>query len=369
MAELQQRYGLEYVLMIDSEPHLRANPDEGVYTAGSIGKMMPFVYARGMLSHAGISHEGFNPLVILGDVMRRTEMNPDLAEVHPITGQISPMPTWLMARDSKTIYDVSMPLSAFGFLNILAFTNRAAAVMSALEAICRTSAAEMTAQVNRGIETFYHYNGPAPCPARWQTRVMTYEAYLAQQKEARGEAFEAWYQQMTGDVVASVYRGEQTSASATWAILDRLTDMDGAHQPLVILGWVPPFYPSVCYLDRPDYSAAIQQLWGHLNRISEEEWGQKYDLAAYIMGVSDLSFSSLPQGEETGQVVAANMPLFDRTFTIPFRQIGQISMPCINIGPWGKDVHRLTERVFRTDLFERTPRLLRAAIQTALQWK
>jgi arginine utilization protein RocB len=44
-------------------------------------------------------------------------------------------------------------------------------------------------------------------------------------------------------------------------------------------------------------------------------------------------------------------------------------MPCINIGPWGRDVHRLTERVSKEDLFVRTPELLMAAIQKALQWE
>ena len=30
-------------------------------------------------------------------------------------------------------------------------------------------------------------------------------------------------------------------------------------------------------------------------------------------------------------------------------------MAGINIGPWGKDFHKLTERVYKEDLYERTP--------------
>ena len=56
------------------------------------------------------------------------------------------------------------------------------------------------------------------------------------------------------------------------------------------------------------------------------------------------------------------MPLFGQIYDIPVSAIEQISMPCINIGPWGKDFHKLTERVLKQDLYERTPRIIQHAI-------
>ena len=41
-------------------------------------------------------------------------------------------------------------------------------------------------------------------------------------------------------------------------------------------------------------------------------------------------------------------------------------MPCINIGPWGKDFHKLTERVLKQDLYERTPAIIQHAIGLVL---
>lgn len=369
MAELKARFDLDYVLMINSEPHHRKNSDVGRFTAGSIGKIMPFVYVRGILTHAGISQEGVNPLGILSNVIRRTEMSLDFSEIQPVTGEMAPLPTWLMAHDSKTIYDVSMPLSAFGYMNALMFTNRTESILKTVYQICVEAAEETTAQVNRGADAFYKVNVLPPRPRAWKTRVMTLCDYMAQQKAAQGEAFDAWYQQMTEEIIATVFRGEQTSASATWAILDQLTQLDGSNQPLVIVGLMPPFYPSVSYLDRPDYTEKIQRLNLALNTLLRENWSQRYDLDAYIMGVSDLSFSSLSMADlESGEVISSNMPLFGRYFKIPFRQLSEISMPCINIGPWGKDFHRLGERVLKEDLFERTPVLVKKAIQEALTW-
>jgi len=44
----------------------------------------------------------------------------------------------------------------------------------------------------------------------------------------------------------------------------------------------------------------------------------------------------------------------------------KIKMPCINIGPWGKDFHKLTERVLMEDLYERTPKILDYVIKHIL---
>lgn len=55
------------------------------------------------------------------------------------------------------------------------------------------------------------------------------------------------------------------------------------------------------------------------------------------------------------------MPLFGDYYDVPFEAIKEISMAGINIGPWGKDFHKLTERVNKEDLYERTPRILDAA--------
>ena len=39
------------------------------------------------------------------------------------------------------------------------------------------------------------------------------------------------------------------------------------------------------------------------------------------------------------------MCIRDRYYDIPFEEIKEISMAGINIGPWGKDFHKMTERV------------------------
>lgn len=367
LAELKNRFDLEYALMINCEPHQRKDPAVGLLSGGSIGKLLPFVYVRGILAHAGKSPEGFNPLPLLADVVRRTEMNLDLTERQTAAGEMTPPPTWLMARDSKSVYDVSMPLSAFGFLSVLALKSHPGHVLDGLQQVCRASAAGMAEQVNRGADAFNQFTRRPPTRL-WQPEVFSFAQYLDRLRRSGGAEFEDRYARLCEQVTLGVQNGELSTASATWMLLDRLAQWSAPAQPQVVVGLLPPYYPAVSYLDRPDFTVAIQRQVSALNALTRSRWGQAYDLEAYFTGISDLSYSSLSGASEVEQAIAPNMPLYGPGYSIPFEQISRISMPCINIGPWGKDFHKMTERVLMEDLFERTPLMVMTAIRTALGW-
>lgn len=53
LCELKEKYNLNYTFMINSEPHQRKDFSKGVFSCGSIGKLMPFFYVRGFLAHGG----------------------------------------------------------------------------------------------------------------------------------------------------------------------------------------------------------------------------------------------------------------------------------------------------------------------------
>lgn len=57
------------------------------------------------------------------------------------------------------------------------------------------------------------------------------------------------------------------------------------------------------------------------------------------------------------------MPLWGDIYSIPFDLIRELSVPVINVGPWGKDFHKNTERVYLPDLCQRTPALIEEAIR------
>lgn len=47
---------------------------------GSVGKLLPVVYVRGKLAHVGQVFSGLNPINLLAEIVRNTELNPDTME-------------------------------------------------------------------------------------------------------------------------------------------------------------------------------------------------------------------------------------------------------------------------------------------------
>jgi arginine utilization protein RocB len=369
LTKLRTKHALNYVLMINSEPHQRKTPETGMLSGGSIGKMLPFVYVRGILAHAGKSPEGFNPVQILSEIICRTEMNPGMTDFRPEAGEMSPPPTWLMARDSKVVYDVSMPLSAFGCLSVLQLSNTPQKISDYLFKTTKNAAAEVAARVNQAADLF-HKNTHRPIRSRqWQPETITFSELLKKCVSQHGKSFQTYYNETLKLANQNLREGKATNASATWNLLDAIFEYTGCEQPTVVIGVVPPYYPSVSYLDRPEYSDTILKLTSTLNAYTKENYNQRYDLEAYFTGISDLSYSSLKTQEINAleASIADQMPLYGAFYAIPFNEIAENAMPCINIGPWGKDFHKISERVLKEDMLIRTPAMIIKALEEVLK--
>ena len=128
--------------------------------------------------------------------------------------------------------------------------------------------------------------------------------------------------------------------------------------PTVVIALSPPYYPSIHNDEFQDLPDRVDSLTDYLIGIAENRWQEAYRKKNYIMGLTDLSYAALQNGEGIVPVIGPNMPLWQKTYDLPFAEMEALSVPVINIGPWGKDLHKFTERVFETDLVERTPALL-----------
>ncbi len=362
---LHARHGLDYCLMINSEPHQRKTKVKGLFSGGSIGKIMPFFYCRGVLAHAGKSAEGFNPLILLSECIRRTEMNPDLADFCDLSKEMSPLPTWLMARDSKINYDVSMPLSAFGCMSMQPLGSRPSDILLKLKGLVSEGVIEAVERVNHGAGCYNEKTGRTSGSKKWQADVCFFSDWLELMMQRHGQPFEMFYHKTLKNIHDKVGSGDITYSSGTWMLMDALFEYAGCEDPTLIIGIVPPFYPSVSYLDREDFKQTILDLHQALNETARQNYGQTYDLEAYFTGISDLSYTSLKSRDLLAfqNTIPQEMPLYGERYTIPFDLIARHAMPCINIGPWGKDFHKLSERVLKTDLLVRTPHLIQCALE------
>lgn len=160
--------------------------------------------------------------------------------------------------------------------------------------------------------------------------------------------------------------GSITTIDSNFKLIDIIFDFIKDISPKVVYGLIPHYYPSVANISFDSLDSNIRDLSEILSKYSESQFGMSYQKEYYYTGISDLSYTSIENVAAVKKSMEEYMPLFGNIYDLPLEEIGYISMPCINIGPWGKDFHKLTERVNTEDLLVRTPKLLDKAIKTIL---
>ncbi len=364
LAELKEKYGLRYLYAFNSEPHQRKSRDNGLISEGSVGKILAFVYVRGFLSHVGKVFEGLNPVPLLSEIVGRTELSPGFSD--NVRGESAPPPTWLYLRDRKETYDVSMPLSAGGCISILTLDSNPMAVLKNLKEVSAESFQSIIDRMNERYAVFCGNTGRKPSKLPWRPSVITYAELLQEARRAHGEAFDVSYRKKLDAVNESIKKGELDLMESSFLLTDHVFNFISDLSPRVVLGFVPPYYPNVSNLLVPNLSEGQKSLAAMISDYSAKRFGQKYEREYYYTGISDLSYLAITDSAGIREELEKDMPLYGSAYSIPLEMIEMLSMPSMNIGPWGKDFHKLTERVYKPDLYVRTPVLLNRAIQLIL---
>ncbi len=364
LAQLKQKYNLNYRLMINTEPQFGNAGENGMFSIGSAGKMMPFFHVRGVPAHAGDPFEGINSLGIISELVRRTELNSDFSDV--VMGELSPAPTWLCLKDRKLQYDVSLPVTSVGYLSVITFSQTPDTILEKLRVICRETMDTVLEQINRQYTAYRFKNGLPPKELFWKGNVMTFGELYQEALRLHGELFRNGYAARLQELKKELEEDRITLSDCNFALVDYIYDFIDDLSPRIVYGLIPPYYPNVCNVFLPDLSEDVRTLPDKLIRFAADLWSQRYDTEYFYPGISDLSYTSISRGGDILQALENSMPLFGHMYDIPVREIESISMPCINIGPRGKDVHKIGERVLKEDLYERIPTLTQYAVEQIL---
>jgi len=366
LKKLKEKYKLNYLMMINSEPHQRVNKDVGVLSEGSVGKMMPFFYVRGFLSHVGKVFEGFNPVSLLSKVVCKTDLNLELCDF--LENEASPPPTWLYFKERKYNYDVSLPPSVGGCLSILTFNREPASMLESIRGICNDAFTELINEMNEKYKIFRERMDKPFEPLPWKTKVVTFKELYDEAYMEYGETFKVKYDEALREIKKKVQAGDVSMIESNFYLVEAIYDFINDISPRIVIGLAPPYYPNVSNIYMKDISDKAKHLSEDIMDYSLKHFDQSYSREYFFTGISDLSYTSIKNGKVISEVLEGSMPLFGSLYSIPIDEIESLSMPCINIGPWGKDFHKLTERVLKEDLFHRSPELLHYAISVLLDW-
>ncbi|MDD7732640.1 MAG: hypothetical protein PT957_02685, partial [Firmicutes bacterium] len=145
-------------------------------------------------------------------------------------------------------------------------------------------------------------------------------------------------------------------------VKDRLEE-DDFHGPQVVYGLLPPIYPSV--ISDHETEEWVEDLF----RYAKKKWGLDMDSQPYFTGISDLSYTRSQISPEDREAAKKMMAFYGAPYEVPFEGMEALEIPAIMLGPWGKDLHLKTERVYCKDLLEVTPDLVTHLVLRVLHEK
>lgn len=356
LKELKDKYNLEYKLMLNSEPHERGNDLKPTLYDGSIGKIMPVVYVRGKLAHVGQVFQGLNPINLLSEIIRRTELNPNFLE--KVGNTTNPPPTWLYHKDRKMVYDVSLPYASTGYMSILPLKRTPKSIMDEIKEICYDAFLKVIDDMN---ESYKAYTNVAEIEFEklpWVPSVRFYSELYAQAIKDSGKSFEDAYSKLMIDIKEKFNSNKISTIEAANVIIEKTFEFVKDVSPCVVLAMTPPYYPSTNNNMLGEKSARIYEILEDVKSYAKEKFNEEYVVQNYFTGISDMSYGMFVSYQEDIDYIADNMLMWNDVYYIPLEIIKEISMPVINVGPWGRDLHKYTERVWREDLFYKTPQLI-----------
>ncbi len=363
MTSLRDLYNLDYIITINSEPYFNQTKGKAIFYEGSVGKIMPVLFVKGVKSHIGEPFNGFNPSLVLSDLHRKTELNIDLCDL--IGQEATPPPVWVNLKDRKKAYDASIPEAATGYFNWLTFTRSPKLIMSKLVSLANRSLRDTLIHFEDAYENYCALTGEVPSKISFTPKVYTFEQIYKIAKEEIGAAFEENYNLFQESINTLLLKNAITLPEATTLLVEFVQDAIDLEGPEIIVALSGPYYPHVN--NRTISKKLPFSLEEVINKISAEKYELVFESQSYFMGISDLSYATWSGNDEDISLIKSNSPGWDVIYRIPFKDLSSLNMPVINIGPWGKDLHKITERVYTQDVYERMPNIIKDLIFECLK--
>lgn len=300
--------------------------DRFIYS-GSVGKLLPCAYVRGVPSHVGEPESGLDPNFVLAEITRQVVYRESLRDGQG--EERSAVPVSLGARDDKISYDVQTPLSAVGCYNVLYVERTPKEVLAQFRAIAE-EAAQSVRQTLR--ETF----GSSP-----DVKVYTIQdlVLLAEQRGVWSTLKRSLGAEPSGTT------GPAPRIRAVQALADAVLGREAA----IVLFFGNGLIPKVS-------TAGEGRLT--LRRILAQhgsQTGNIYHQGLFFPLISDLSFVA-PSADWQDETFFANDPLA----ALLGHETGPslVADAVFMIGPHGEGAHRVDERLYMPYSFEDVPELL-----------
>ncbi|WP_226580967.1 M20/M25/M40 family metallo-hydrolase [Halobacillus litoralis] len=361
LKRLQEEMNLDVKVAINNDfvtELYPGDPNYYIYT-GAIGKLLPCFSIYGREAHVGETLTGVDPTLISAEINKRINNNMELSE--RMNGEHMLPPTCLHQRDKKDFYNVQTPLNSRLYFNYFIYESSPDEAMNKLVNKAVEACESMKTHMETQYETFLDTGGyPKQESLSWDISVYTFEEYVSH-LESKGID--------VGTFINELDYSQDTmdKRDIAFYVVESLQNIDPDKTPKVIIFFAPPYCPHNYLREEVESEKEIIDVLIRVTKENENRVGGRFAVKKFFPFLSDSSYLSLHDSEEEVQSLINNFPEYDQIYPVPIQEIRKLNIPSINMGVYGKDAHKYTERVYKPYTFTILPQLTRQVTEEIFQ--
>jgi len=325
LSTLAEKEGLRLIGAINTDystPSSREEMDSTIHV-GTIGKLLPSIYVRGVESHAGEPSKGIDANLLLARIVSKISMNSDLADTDNDMRSVAPVT--LKMCDFKDSYDVRIPFESFCYINYLVLRKSPKNVIDEIAALVNAAIVESLGDIDINI--------PGVTP-----KVVTYDELVEAAVSILGKDKVA---QALREINQRLFESGTDSRMRCAELVRTAWNMSGMSGPAAVVYFSPPYYPSVKGEEDNPLVRAVTELAANLG----------IKIQHYYPYISDASYMKLEVESSSLELLSKNMPIWSNkresgSYNVPFESMRKVNLDVVNMGVLGFDAHKYTERLY-----------------------
>lgn len=349
LERLQEEKNCEFVTAVNSDftgPLFPEDETRYLYL-GAVGKLLPCFYIRGKETHVGQAYEGLNPDLIASELVRQIDSNASLADT--AMGEMTQPPSVLKSTDLKSVYNVQTPISAFVYFNYFVHGRSPDRVLDQLSKVATGAFEDVIEHLNNQYSRFCRQAEFIWTRLPWKSNVITYEQLYQTMKNEHGKIVDNRLAQVLRE---SSKRDERDRGRL---MVETLLSLSSNNDPVIVLFFAPPYCPRNYVKGETNEEKRLLESLQAVTAGFPDPFESKY----FFPFLTDSSYLNTDDTVEEINALKNNFPGMETLYPVPVDKIRRLNIPSVNIGTWGKDAHKMTERVYKPYTFYTLPLLIK----------
>ncbi len=353
-----QEEGLDLVgcIMVEPSDPGYTGGNGRVVSFGAVGKIMPFVLVMGKEAHGSEYFDGINANLAMAHLNLLLEGNPDLADVGGEENY--PPMVCLKQKDLREAYSITLPERAVAYYSLITIRHTPESLLEQVDAAAAEALRRTAEHLDRSKAVFAERAHLPAWPPTPTGRVMRYASLFEKATAVYKGNLETHLAAFLAELPGSMDEREKGIA-----LVNEVLTISGEKGPLAVTGFMPPFYPHRTNFRSSEKEKAFAAIGEAIVEEARTRFGEVLHKNEHFGGISDLSYLGFQGNPAELEALRKNLPGWGSLYDLPVKDLLDLDIPALNIGPSGKDAHKMTERLELGYSLNVAPKLLRSAVR------